>query len=1651
MAETKKNKKRKPPPPEYTSSGSGSSYGLFASGKRDFTDYSELGRETRQRQAGIIPSAPGAPGAGVVGFDPSAFAEDFPVDRPDVPPLEEEVPQKNLDNSLLSGFLNIMDNVVPDDLGGMIRGTSGWLSEVPGYQQTLGRAADVPLTAGAGVIDVLNWGSEQMNHLGAALFSALPGGIQTLTWEQSQQISMGQVVSANAAINARAGNANWLINVVSGGPIAAIGTEVGRRLDPDNILYSEDFDIMDPEVRKEAFESGGMGQLTSGFTDAIWLVGADPLIIGGAGSSVLRFGTKASKMGGYTNQPLKSIAQIDRFGEEVAFQGSLIQELGIDGARASGRLSDQGEYLISAMSNKAEGLFNHPWVRNSSDKRQAQSLLAATSLDRADEAAALAGAMAGHPGSWGRLRQLNADLYEATAMSLGINPLAPVGSNVNDFATAGIRLTDDQVNLVDDIIYERLADRLDLVDDIAAAGQLLQRGGARTGARSVRAANAWRAGASRQSLENSPLKRSSLAPREKSGHFVYDTIEGIAGSLPLRVVRWVGQGNPTGIVYLKEGNVASSSLDEFGAWLRKSPMDTESSARLLNQYALARTVAERKSILIRAEDEMIDAIVANSKRNITPEQARNAYAGYNARRAELLESARRSENNFFIDPTTNEIVKTPGFYAELDQAFPLLDVKEFTRVVADNPGFKYIQEGLSGADYLNSLWKVSVLARLGYTQRNLAEGALRGFAVLGVMAANPRAWSALPSNARYYTKVRKGLRKSKAQEKRLIDARVNLEETRKMIRELNKSDFQDAAQLDALIAQADTLAVQEARILSEIDNIAAGLEQTIDALRAAQGGRKLTGRRENVMYDGARMRGAFQDSDGSIALKASSADNTTYMTFDGTVARRYDRLQNSPDFRRIDPETLTANQLPIYFDELAIRFNFRYRSDPVGKMILANRPVDEIINFLKTPAGKSYREQMSINGRPLRTDSEVRSYVDQQIRRLDMEIPVDTGLRAKLLAGDVSSAEIAAAMGSRKLPPIVGRIEDGLPPSENFLQKVKGGVDQTTSTLMRYLGTVPEDKMLRHPFYSSVYTVEQARMYRVAAERGADMSSEIVKSRINSAAHKVALKSTRQTMYTIDRLSNAAVMLRFISPFFPAFENAIRTWGRIIWTNPAVLGAGNIMWNVPNNLGWVVDKNGNRVDEEGKPLRSSFLRDDEHYIVWPQLIQNIFEADLGPFTPGEQVRTRQSGANVIFPGGNFWWPGAGPAMTIPTAWFLKGKPEDAEILKRALGERVYNELVPMGQVRGDLVDMFSPTIVRRFRQMLAGESSDSGYITTWNQIIEDEYIAAQLEDRKLTEADMERIKGKAERFWSWQIGAAAAAPAQSTIMSKWQIQRDMWNRLIDDTSIPYRQKIERFKEMFDELESDDPLFGKGDAFMAITRGGTERETKLNPNLTTWARITKNRDLVNELYGISPELVGMFGNMGSFDDPYSYAVAGEYVGLSIGYDGKKISRKLRPDEINRNNEIADGWASYRKVKDAVEDRAIELGYSSLQVNDAEPLREILEKAEDDLKERYPAWRFERDQYADKLGLFINGARKIVENGAIMEEDSTIRALSSYLEIRDEVSSALSSQTDRETKEMIRQVGYAAAFKLRQQDIGFADFYDQYLFKDDFRRL
>lgn len=1637
----------------------------------------------------------------VTATDPTGMPAGDPKDWEAVPRPNQDVTQttapKVEDTGLFGTFLSVMDNIVPDDMGGLIRGDSDqWLPDVPYvsdlYRNTVGKVAGVPLSGGETAINVINWGSEQMNHLGAALLSWMPGGIQTLDWEQSQNVSFGQVAQANAGIAYQEG----MSGDVAKGLLSTLGTGVLGLLtvaiDPNQPVATEkDFNILDEEFQKRAFEENAAGRWGSGLADAVWLVAADPTIVGGKVTNVLRLGTKAAEFAGITNRALRTPGQIAAFGEDMLAAGERAaarkggfevaestDQIGagelIKGNRATEAAAD--EQLNNIMLGNESTLANNPMIKSSPFQRDALRLLAQTTVEDPQTAAALTASLAGYTPAFKILRERAPQLYDDWSTTI---------MNVDELHAAPTALLSDS----------QIATADALLDASLAAGQMITRGGSRVGATAIRSANAYRAGAS--ATEAAAQGKYSVRAAQEAqigrvGQWVTERIEGASASRPITMVRWVGKGTPAGIVHLKGGD-GQTAQQEIVAFAAKAGFSGSETQAYVSKFVQATTPEARLQVVQEIERAAVRKSIANVD-GLTEKSAMAAYESYAASRGRHLDSIRRSKHGIAVDPQSRQIISTPMFYTELDESFPMIDLKTFNRVVKGNRTFlKTVNDVEDVADHLNTLWKVSVLLRLGYTQRNIGEGFLRSVATLGMVATNPRALASLPSNTGAFIKYKSAARAAKAQNKGILQASKNLTEARQMLADARKAagvpEFQAAQKkaADAMrtirslerkeartgltaaerkrlgaarrthanaTARADTinttrimpaqaelqrLTASEADLMREIDLLQDDLLKANQKAYEAGKGRKLLGEKSNQVGVDANgnpvyYAGAFEGVMGKQARMLASADATNARTFDASAQAHMDELSRSSDWKVYDPSTMAPEEMATYWTERATRINQHFRGDPLAEQIMTNTPIDDIRAWLLSPEGTKYRKDLSVNGRDLTDADQVDLFLAQAMRQIDAEVPPGK-LRELAVARDVTPGEVAAVEAAKPdLPLIMGR---GVDSSEaNVFFKALNATQGVTDKLMKYLGTVPENKLLRHPYYNTVYKARQAELYRVAAEQGMDMGSAVVKGRINSVAHASALKATKETMYTIERLSNAAVMLRYVSPFFPAWENSIRVWGRIVYQNPAVLGYGNLLWNIPNNMGWVVDKNGEKVD------RSNPLKDEGHFIVWPEPVAKVLAAKFGPFTPGEALRTRQGALNVVFPGSEPWFAGVGPMTQIPTALVLRGKPELTDMLRNSMSEEMFKQFVPSGNPNVDLFEVLAPTAVRKLKQLWQGEDTDSAYLSTFNTMLEDAYIQSQIDGTVLTTKDIERVQESANQFWTWQVVAALGLPFQSQFESKFQVQRDKWNQLLDDSSKTYQQKVDAFQEMFPDF---------GDALLAITRGGSSSAYGLQPNLSTWKKITANPEFVDELAATSPELVGMFANMGSWDDPYSYSTYTEMQSNNFGGSSASLRRKKTPEELLRSNQVTDGWRAYHEVMDTIEDEVKARGYSSLQVNDAQWLRDIKDAQEAEIAKQYPAWGEERSIYTDKLPMFLTGARKIVANANLVDEDTTIAALAEYLNIRDQIAAAKAQSNDSDYKKSLDQIGYKAAWDLRNSDIGFADFYDQYLSGDDFRQV
>lgn len=350
-------------------------------------------------------TGPAAPTTGTPGQPASAFlssAEQQPVRDYLKNPQQLEAPSPmDMAKSWLSNLFDTKDT---------------WKDGV--YQ-----GADVPAEAvWDSMLAGLGWGYDRLNQLTVAGLSGLPGGTQTLTWDQAGEVSFGQQVIANVGtsvgrLRRGEGNAGDLFAAAS--PLTLFGLMAGE----DNAIQQQGFDIADAADRK-VFESG-WEKFGSGSLDAAFTIFADPLVWGGKAAKIARLR--------YIDRPIDTPERLAEFSNNV--NTAAVTITGGDAAQIA-RLSPEGQFMNWVLEKTPEGtrarnieeIYNHRVIKYSTNR---EGLTAALyNSENANEAALVLRSAAGDLTAQAEMLQVRADLAieigdaqrKLNAMKFAFNP-----------------------------------------------------------------------------------------------------------------------------------------------------------------------------------------------------------------------------------------------------------------------------------------------------------------------------------------------------------------------------------------------------------------------------------------------------------------------------------------------------------------------------------------------------------------------------------------------------------------------------------------------------------------------------------------------------------------------------------------------------------------------------------------------------------------------------------------------------------------------------------------------------------------------------------------------------------------------------------------------------------------------------------------------------------------------------------------------------------------------------------------------------------------------------------------------------------------------------------------------------------------------------
>ncbi len=367
-------------------------------------------------------------------------------------------------------------------------------------------------------------------------------------------------------------------------------------------------------------------------------------------------------------------------------------------------------------------------------------------------------------------------------------------------------------------------------------------------------------------------------------------------------------------------------------------------------------------------------------------------------------------------------------------------------------------------------------------------------------------------------------------------------------------------------------------------------ETRIGAPKQIQG----TGRRVVTLYDGTKVEidDAFRGELGQILYDRT--DNTdSYRRFVDHPSQFFAAEHNN-----FVEDVLTPN-MPDYYSGWANQLNTFFRSpdgriDPLVEQMLNGARPEEIVKWLRKPENVGYARRFNIDVPGIKVPSErlnasieAEDFVGDLYSAFNRYLP-DSQMQEAFRAGQVNEIWLRNHFkNATELPDIVGRIVPTSPQARNLADAAAKVIDRA----FYFLGSLPETTLARHPLARAIYRSDYQDKLDVALStkrlNTGNAKAELTVDEINNLRRDV-VESTRKevnkTLFTIIRKSYAGEKMRFIMPFFNAWENTIRRWSGLATENPAVVArAGQIvssLRNQPNVIdeGAIEGANGGAID-----------------------------------------------------------------------------------------------------------------------------------------------------------------------------------------------------------------------------------------------------------------------------------------------------------------------------------------------------------------------------------------------------------------------------------------------------------------------------------------
>jgi len=329
-----------------------------------------------------------------------------------------------------------------------------------------------------------------------------------------------------------------------------------------------------------------------------------------------------------------------------------------------------------------------------------------------------------------------------------------------------------------------------------------------------------------------------------------------------------------------------------------------------------------------------------------------------------------------------------------------------------------------------------------------------------------------------------------------------------------------------------------------------------------------------------------------------------------------------------------------------VAVNQQLAMDPMARQFLKGKSYDDVLAWLRsTEEGIMHRRTLPVRGQ------NPEEWVGMVEDMVNTYVPTDK-LKRLALEQRARHSDLVDEVGLDYRPVVHG---------EELGQALGNGDfwkwwEETTGKLFDMFGGMPTDYLARHPYFATMYHAKIRQQIDTLVNQGVEVTPKVLQD-LADTGREFALSEVKKLLYDLAEQSDLAAILRYISPFYGAWQETLTRWAGIAYENPQVIARAHLIWDAPNRAGLVYDR------QTGEPIYDPHsgvdLKDQVIRLRLPKwATRDIPGAEYIPgaeiaqwaITFGgnaEGVTLSKGGFNLVASGEPWWLPGIGPSVQIP--------------------------------------------------------------------------------------------------------------------------------------------------------------------------------------------------------------------------------------------------------------------------------------------------------------------------------------------------------------------------------------------------------------------